>query len=52
MKVRPALLLALFALTAAGCQAMKPENLWRLNRGPAAMNEEAYYSVPPADSAD
>lgn len=33
-------------LVSGGCTALKPENLWKLNRGTESMNEEAYYSIP------
>lgn len=50
MTTRHLFLLMCLALTSAGCVSSwwKPEELYRLNRGPAAMNEEAYYSIPAA----
>ena len=39
-----------WSVLGAGCASSwwKPDQLYRLNRGPAAMNEESYYSIPPA----
>ncbi len=42
--------LILAGTAGTGCTSTwwKPDQLYRLNRGPAAMNEEAYYSIPAA----
>lgn len=52
MTIRRLFLLMCLPLVATGCASWwKPEKLYRLNRGPASMNEEAYYSIPAARAA-
>jgi len=53
MPLRRLSILVCLALFSTGCTSTwwKPEQLYRLNRGPASMNEEAYYSIPAAPPA-
>lgn len=53
MTIRRLFLLMCLPLVSTGCVSSwwKPEQLYRLNRGPASMNEEAYYSIPAARAA-